>query len=984
MRGARSSVAAPIVTTRSARLGRFITSFPVAIAVYEGPQHVVRAVSEAYRRIVGGRDIVGLRMRDALPELAGSMDGVDVFALLDRVYATGEGLAGTDMPSAWDADGDGVAEPHVVDFWYEPLRGDDGAVEGIVAVVLDVTQRALAEGDLRASEERFRGLSAASPVGIFRTDLEGNLVYANPRLEAIGQVSARELRDRGWMSVVHPDDVDALATGFVAAISSGGEYEHQYRLVLPDGTIRWVHGRSAIVRNQEGLPVGTVGTLEDITAQREALAAAERAVDQTRRLQQLTARLNEAADMERIADVILQDGLAAAGAEAGSLALLSHDAAGEPAHFTIIRTTGYRQEVAERYRRFPVTPGRPLSEAARQRRTILVASPDEWRAQFPDATEDLTELGFSAFVALPVVAGDRVIAGLSFSFRAPQRFDDLTRAFLGALVEQCSLALERARLQENERRLAERNRAILESIQDAFVALDRELRFTYVNGRAEALLRRSASELLGQRIVDVLPQDATMPFHAAFVQALATQRFLHVEETRVAASLWLEARVYPAIDGLTVFLQDVSERRRRQESAELLAEAGRILGSSLDFGETLRALTRAVVPRLADWCAVDLIADPLARAWPPVLERVAIEHRDPSRVALAVRLQHDFPPDWSAPAGIPRVIREGVPEFHPVLTDATLAAIARGEEHLALLRALRISSVIVVPLVARGHTVGALTMLMAESGRRYDADDLAVAERLASRAAIAVDNARLYRDAERARTEAEGANQAKSQFLATMSHELRTPLNAIAGYAQLIELGVHGPVTDAQSLALSRIQRSQQHLLTLINDVLNFARLEAGRVEFHPRPVPVAALLEELTSFFAPQAEARDITLEVPVPPAVSVLADADKARQVLLNLLSNAVKFTEPGGRVTVTCDVGDQLVAIRVSDTGIGVPPDAQARIFEPFVQLERALSSPKEGTGLGLAISRDLARGLGGELAVASGATGGAVFTFTLPRA
>ena len=966
------------------RLDRVVAGFPAAMAVYEGPRHIVRAASAAYIRIVGGRDVIGRPLREAIPELAATARGADVFALLDRVYATGEGIAESDVPASWDSDGDGVPEAHVVDLWYEPLRDEQGAVEGIIALVLDMTARAHAEANLRASEERFRGLSVASPVGIFRTDLAGNLVYANPRLEALGQVSARTLRERGWMSVVHPDDVQALAAGFVDASARGEEYEHQYRLVLPDGRIRWVHGRSAVLRNRDGDPVGTVGTVEDITAEREALATAQRAIDQTRRLQQLTAALNEAVDKERIADAILEEGLAAVGAQAGSLALVRDDPIGRPALFEIIRTAGYDPTIAHRYVRFPVVAGRPLSSAVLERRTVLIASPDEWRAAFPTASEDLDRMGYQAFVALPAAVGDRVVAALSFSFTSPQHFDDSTRAFLGALVDQCALALERARLQDMQRELAERNAVILESIQDAFLAFDRELRYTYVNSRAEALLRRSASELLGQRVTDVFPHASESPFYRAFVEALETQRFMEVEDLDAPTGLWIEARLHPTPDGLTAFLQDVSARRRQRETAELLAEAGRILGSSLDFGDTLRALTRAAVPRLGDWCAVDLVADPHARRWPPTLERVAVEHRDPDMLALATRLRTEYPTDWSAPGGLARVLRDGVTEFYPVVTTEMLLAGARDAGHAEILRAVRLTSVIIVPLVARGYTLGALTLCTAESGRRYDADDLAVAERLASRAANAVDNARLFREAERARRDAEAANQAKSQFLATMSHELRTPLNAIGGYAQLIELGVHGSVTEEQSLALARIQRSQQHLLTLINDVLNFARLEAGRVEFRPLPVPVASLLDELTSFFAPQAEARDIALVVPRPPDVEVLTDADKARQVLLNLLSNAVKFTEPGGRVEVTCEPDGQRVAIHVTDTGSGVPREARERIFEPFVQLERALSSPKEGTGLGLAISRDLARGMGGDLTVSDAPEGGARFTFTVPRA
>jgi signal transduction histidine kinase len=240
--------------------------------------------------------------------------------------------------------------------------------------------------------------------------------------------------------------------------------------------------------------------------------------------------------------------------------------------------------------------------------------------------------------------------------------------------------------------------------------------------------------------------------------------------------------------------------------------------------------------------------------------------------------------------------------------------------------------------------------------------------------------------AEAARVDAEDANQAKAQFLTTMSHELRTPLNAIGGYAQLVEMGLHGPVTPAQVEALVRIRRSQQHLLGLINSVLNYAKLEAGQVHYDVADVPVLDVVRTVEALVAPQAQAQALRLTIePCAGDLTVRADAEKLRQVLLNLLSNAVKFTGAGGTVQVECAGGDaEMVALRVRDTGRGIPPEQIARVFEPFVQVGRRLASSDEGTGLGLAISRDLARGMGGDLTAESEVGVGSTFTLTLPRA
>ena len=242
-------------------------------------------------------------------------------------------------------------------------------------------------------------------------------------------------------------------------------------------------------------------------------------------------------------------------------------------------------------------------------------------------------------------------------------------------------------------------------------------------------------------------------------------------------------------------------------------------------------------------------------------------------------------------------------------------------------------------------------------------------------------------DRKRAEDAVNDANRAKSEFLAAMSHELRTPLNAIAGYVQLLELEVHGPLAPEQHAALERVQRSQRYLLSLINDILNFAKLEAGRVEYSTEDVVLADAVAHIAPMIEPQVAAKHLDYAVRIDPGIIVRADAEKLWQILLNLLSNAVKFTECGGRITVDTGVrGDGsgptgVVYVRVTDTGAGIPANRLGAIFEPFVQIQRTLANPSEGTGLGLAISRGLARGMGGDLRVRSVEGTGTTFTLML---
>jgi signal transduction histidine kinase/DNA-binding response OmpR family regulator len=307
-------------------------------------------------------------------------------------------------------------------------------------------------------------------------------------------------------------------------------------------------------------------------------------------------------------------------------------------------------------------------------------------------------------------------------------------------------------------------------------------------------------------------------------------------------------------------------------------------------------------------------------------------------------------------------------------------------------------------IVDRGpdeRVLGALLFLF-RGERAVGESEAALIGAVADQCALALERARLYEaahaarasaeiaraEAERARAEAEAANAVKSDFLAVMSHELRTPLNAIGGYAQLVAMGVYGSVTPEQLGALSRIQQSQQHLLGLINSVLNYAKLEAGHVQYELVELALREVLATAETLASPLAATKGVALEIAHAGCdARAIADPEKLRQVLLNLLSNAVKFTGEGGRVTVDCaTTADERVEIRVRDTGCGISARNLLRVFDPFVQVGRGFASPHEGTGLGLAISRDLALGMGGELTAESVVGEGSTFTVTLraPRA
>ena len=440
---------------------------------------------------------------------------------------------------------------------------------------------------------------------------------------------------------------------------------------------------------------------------------------------------------------------------------------------------------------------------------------------------------------------------------------------------------------------------------------------------------------------------------------------------------WFHSRAVPIrhdrriVEWVGVF-DDTHDEHVEAERRAAVENALSVLGSSLDYQWTLAALTRLVVPAIADYCSVDLVeSDGTTR-------RVSATHVDPEKETVLRELWARYPFKPTDRVGVPEVVRTGEALVMADIDPSEITAFAHDGEHATMLRKLGPRSYACLPMSARGNVFGALSLVYSDSGRRYEDADLAAAQEIAARAATAIDNARLY-------ASAQTANRAKSDFLATMSHELRTPLNAIAGYVEILSTGLRGPVNEAQLRDLSRIQQNQQHLLDIISDILSFSRLEAGRVRYRLTPVPVREVLDRMEAMIEPQAHSRSIEYRcVNVADGVSVVADREKLEQVLINLLGNAVKFTPSGGRITLSAaDRGDR-IALQVQDTGIGIEPWQMGTIFEPFVQLEPSLTRTTEGAGLGLAISRELTRGMGGEISVASVPGEGSVFTVELPRA
>src|SRR5688572_30233041 len=364
-----------------------------------------------------------------------------------------------------------------------------------------------------------------------------------------------------------------------------------------------------------------------------------------------------------------------------------------------------------------------------------------WRAVFlPNLTRDGREIPAEISFGELTANGRRIFSGIIRDVSARVAAEQAEADNTAQLQEQASELehqVEEAQrlgeeLEESNRELSRLNAelaAVVEAITDGFVALDASLCFTYVNTRAADMWGIPASALLGRTPADVWPalDMEHSPVLVLLRRVLASRQTESVEALSPTLRIWVEIRVYPAAGGgVVAFFRDISERRRARELDALLAEASELLASSTDYDETLANVARAVVPRLGDWSAVDLLDDPAAGSWPPVVRRVAIVHDDPAGLALATELTTKYPQQWDDPSGMAGVIRDGTALFIPDLTDEMLVGGARDAEHLRLMRALEFHSVIIVPIAARGQVLGALTLCMTSSRRRYTQAELAL------------------------------------------------------------------------------------------------------------------------------------------------------------------------------------------------------------------------------------------------------------------
>lgn len=542
--------------------------------------------------------------------------------------------------------------------------------------------------------------------------------------------------------------------------------------------------------------------------------------------------------------------------------------------------------------------------------------------------------------------------------------------------------------------------AIVESSEDAIHAKTLDAIITSWNRSAELLYGYTAQEIIGQSAALLMPPDHLPELDHNMAQIRSGQPIKAYETQRrhkdgtlsdVLVTISPIKNSDGKIVGASTIARDISERKRaEQERAQLyaaerqarqeaelaqqrltvLAEASHILASSLDYETTLSNVARLVVPQFADWCSVHIVQEDGST------KQLAVAHVDPSKVELIHELQRRFPTDPNAPRGVPNVVRTGKPETIPEITDALLTQLVTDPELLRIVRALGLRSSMTLPLIARDRVVGAISFVTAESGRLYGASDLALAQDLARRAAAAIDNAQLYK-------QAEAAIRIRDQFLTFASHELKTPITSVMGFAELLHRRTpHATdLTERDRRALSLIYTESARLGQLINSMLDLSRIEAGQLSIQYNPVDVNALTARVVEAQQITLQRHTLTYLAPDGPVI-ISGDELRLEQVLQNLIQNAIKYSPKGGPVRVKLERTEQGVALSISDNGIGIPQDMMPRLFSRFFRADNVKAYQISGLGIGLFVVKQIVNQHGGRIEVASREGKGSTFTVYLP--
>ncbi|MCA1816835.1 MAG: PAS domain S-box protein [Acidobacteria bacterium] len=831
-----------------------------------------------------------------------------------------------------------------------PLTDERGGLVGASAVARDISERKRAAAALREQSEVIEQAYDA----IFLRDPSNAITLWNKGAERTYGYTQEEARGRNpheLLQTVTPVPLEEI----YADLRGTGYWEGELTHTRKDGGKIVVETRWATVRDERGETTSILEIVRDVTERKRAEEELREQAEIIETVNRVGQSLAGELDLHKLVQTVTDAATDVSGAQFGSFFYNVLDEAGES--YMLYTLSGVPRSA---FAHFPMPRNTDIfAPTFKGEGTVLI--PDvkkdpRYGKNSPYYGMPEGHLPVTSYLAVPVVSRTgEVYGGLFFGHPEVGVFGERDARIVEGLAAQAAVAMDNARLfdaVQRERAKAEASerhyRFLAESIPQIVWTADADGGADYFNQRWYDYTGLPRENPDGYSAHDVVHPEDLPRVLAAWRQAFDSGgRFdaeLRLRRGSDGSYRWHLARSVALRDKSGKIAKwfgtstDIDDRKRAEESQAFLAEASEVLVSSLDYEATLKRIASLVVPRLADWCSVDVLTEDRT------LRRVAVTHQDPAKIEYALELERRYPQNMSDRQGVPAVVRTGAPELYPNIPDEMLALVARDAEQLRIMRELGLHSAMIVPL-------------------------------LAHRAALAVENARLYR-------EAQEVNRLKDEFLATLSHELRTPLTAVLGWTRLLGTGQLDAETQAR--ALETIERNAQAQVQLIDDILDVSRIIRGKLRLNVRPVELAPVIESAVDSVRPAAEAKGVRLQVVLDPRTGpVSGDPDRLQQIVWNLLSNAIKFTPRGGRAQVLLSRANSHVEIVVSDTGQGIAPEFLPYVFDRFRQADPTTTRVHGGLGLGLAIVRHLVELHGGTVkAESEGAARGATFRITLP--
>ena len=862
---------------------------------------------------------------------------------------------------------------------YSPVRAADGALDGVAVITRDVTEQKQALAALRASEARFAAVIQNAPAVVFVKDPDGVYLMANPPFAAYAGRPIEEILGRTDADLFAPDvaskfrrdDLTVLTTRRVETFEDAFNYRGisytflTAKFALPDAT---------------GNPMAVCGIATDITARKAAEVRVREEAGIAETLSGIGMTLASELDLERVVQAVTDEVTRLTEAEFGAFFYNVINARGDS--YQLYTIAGAPREA---FARFPMPRNTAIFDPTFRGEGVVrladVTADPRYGMNPPYAGMPPGHLSVRSYLAVPVVSrsGD-VVGGLFFGHGQAGMFTERHERLVVGVAAQAAIAIDNARLYGRLQESEERFRQLAEHIGAVFWLRDLGTgHVLYVSPAYEHVWGRSRESLYAaaQSFLEAIhPEDRERVRLASEAPARGEGLAEEYRVVRPDGSIrWVADCGFPIRDAagkvvrVAGLAEDITDRKRREINSRFLADASATLAGLTDVDSALQNVAGLAVPGFADWCAVDMF-EPDGR-----LRRVAVAHVDPHKVRLAHEVHRRWPPDPNAPAGVPQIIRSGRSELVADVTDDMMAEAVRDPELRAIMRDLGLRSYMGVPLSVRGRTLGAVTFIAAESGRRYDAADLAAAEDLARRAGVALENAQLYQAVKE-------ADRRKDEFLATLAHELRNPLAPIRNALYVLKDEPHAD--PARERARAMIERQVHHMIRLVDDLLDVSRVMRGKVQLKPERVDIGSAAAGAVETAQPLIDARRHTLTVDVPPEpLWVLADPVRLAQVISNLLTNAAKYTEPGGRIWLVVESAGSEAIVRVRDTGVGIVPDMVPQLFDLFVQAETTADRSQGGLGIGLTLVKRLVELHGGTVEAGSPGLGqGAEFTIRLP--